>query len=106
MKSSKSLDFRNALDWGGPYIVPLEVRMDEETRVRVFATQLQDTVLGDISKFSFLPHVEIYLRLGAHLSTKFPGSKDKVTEAVLSFWMRVQTKLKLEEAADDRHYQG
>lgn len=95
------LDFRSVPDWSEISIMPLEVRMDEETRVRVFATQLQDIVLGNISRLNFLYHVEIYLRLGTRLSNKFPGSRSKITEAILFFWMRVQCKLKSEEAASN-----
>jgi len=89
------VDMRSAPDWDEIIPNPMSVHYDEPTRVRVFREQLQDTVMESVNRFNYLFHVEVYLKLGSKLRARFPDSGDRITEATLQFWQRIQTRLKI-----------
>lgn len=88
------IDTRGECDFDERLIMPLEVRLDEETRIRVFSGQLQDAVIENINKQNYMYHVGIYFKFGNRLLVRFPDSSSQIDEAIMVFWQRVQTKLK------------
>ncbi len=71
-----------------------EVKMDADTRVRVFAGQLMDTVLENVTPSNYLFHAGVYFQFGYTLRSKFPDRAPEITEATVIFWQKLQTKLK------------
>lgn len=88
------LDFRESIQWSEPMFYPIEVKTDEDTRIRVFSTQLMDDVVKNITPSNYLYHVGIYFKLGYKLVEEFPNSKNKVEDSTMILWERVQTKIK------------
>ncbi len=71
-----------------------EVKMDADTRVRVFAGQLMDTVLENVTPSNYLFHAGVYFQFGYKLMSKFPDRSKEITDATMVFWQRVQIRLK------------
>lgn len=88
------IDFREPIQWSEPMFYPVEVKTDEETRIRVFSTQLMNDVMENITPMNYLYHVGIYFRLGYRLVERFPNSKGKVEDSAVLLWERVQIKIK------------
>ncbi len=96
MKTS-NMNLREVHEWDTSNVIPLPVHFDGETRIRVFAGQLQDEFLFNISKHNFKYHICLYLKYAEKLNNKFPAQSSAINGAIISFWQRVQTKLKEEE---------
>lgn len=82
-------------------VVPYIIRVDEDTRIRVYSTQLMDTVIENITLSNYLYQVSIYHKLAANLLIRFPNRKDDIVNATMLFWEKAQTKLK--ELKNDGH---
>lgn len=74
--------------------LPSEVKTDAETRVRVYAGQLMDTVLENVTASNYLFHAGVYFKFGYRLMAKFPDREMEITDATTIFWQKVQIRLK------------
>ncbi len=93
------INIREVHEWDTSNVMPVQVHFDEETRIRVFSGQLQDEFILNISKHNFKYHISLYLQYAKKLTDKFPAQSTAINEAIISFWQKVQTKLKEEEKA-------
>lgn len=88
------IDFRTETQLDEQLWLPSEVKMDAETRVRVYAGQLMDTVLENVTASNYLFHAGVYFKFGYRLMAKFPKQEMAITDAAFTFWYRLQKKLK------------
>lgn len=88
-------DFRGVTEIDENIILPVQVKYDEDTRIRVYCTQLMDEVLYNItSKNNVLFHADIWYKLGEKLVLIYPNRSEDLFNASILFWARVQTKIK------------
>lgn len=88
------IDMREVCDMDERVYLASEVKMDADTRVRVYATQLMDTVLENVTPSNYLFHAGVYFKFGYRLMAKFPDRANDITDATMIFWQKLQTKLK------------
>ena len=88
------IDLRGVCEMDERLCLPSEVHMDADTRVRVFSTQLMDTVLENVTASNYLFHAGVYFTFGYKLMEKFPDRSTEITDATLIFWQKLQTKIK------------
>ncbi len=87
-------------DWREPseiednFVIPYIIRVDEDTRIRVYGTQLMDTVIDNITLSNYLFQVNTYHKLASDLLLKFPHREEDIIDATILFLERAQTKLK------------
>ena len=96
----ETMEHPHPLSWRGEneldetLVRPYIVRTDEETRIRVYSTQLMDTVIENITISNYLYQVSIYHKLASNLIYRFPNRRDDIVDATMLFWEKTQTKLK------------
>ncbi len=89
------MDFRNETDFSGWLWPALDVKTDEDTRIRVFCTQLMDGVVNNIqSKDDVLYHASLFYKIGGKLADRFPHRSEELVDASFTFWEKVQSKCK------------
>lgn len=89
------MDFRETTELDSNIIVPLEVRCDEDTRIRVYCGQLMDEVIENIhSKNDVLYHASLFYKIGDKLAARFPHRCEELVDASILFWGKVQAKVK------------
>lgn len=91
------LDFRECVQLDPFEYAPHQIRVDQDTRIRVYCGQFMETVLENIkSKDDILFHASLFYKYGDRLAEKFPNHADELLEASMVFWQRTQQKLKQE----------
>lgn len=89
------IDFRGETDLDERLVMPALTHCDEDTRIRVYCTQLMNEVLENIhSKNDMLFHASLFYKIGDTLADKFPHRSEELVDASLVFWGRVQTRIK------------
>lgn len=88
------LSWRGETELDEILIVPYIIRTDEETRIRVYSTQLMDTVIENITLSNYLYQATIYHKLASNLIRKFPDRNDDIINATMLFWEKAQMKIK------------
>ncbi len=89
------MDFRGETDFSGGLWPALNVKTDEDTRIRVYCTQLMEQVIQNIaSKDDVLYHASLFYKIGDKLAATFPHRSEELVDASFTFWARVQSKCK------------
>lgn len=90
------MDFRSETAGSYDDVWPtLNVKTDEDTRIRVYCTQLMDEVIQNIaSKDDVLYHASLFYKIGDKLANRFPHRSEELVDASFTFWSRVQSKCK------------
>lgn len=89
------LDWRNSTEMEGVKITPYDVKAgDENKRMNVYAGQLMNDVVENITLKNYLMQIGIFYKLGDNLLKKYPHRSDELYEASLQFWEKTQIKLK------------
>lgn len=87
-------DWREQSEMEENLVIPYIIQVDEDTRIRVYGTQLMDTVIDNITLSNYLFQASTYYKLASDLLLKFPHRKDDIIDVTMLFWERAQTKLK------------
>lgn len=89
------MDFRSETDFDGGVWPALNVKTDEDTRIRVYCTQLMDEVIQNIaSKDDVLYHASLFYKIGDKLANRFPHRSEELVDASFTFWAKVQSRCK------------
>lgn len=88
------MDFRDVCIMDEQLNLPSVIHTDADTRVRVYAGQLMDTVLENVTASNYLFHAGVYFKFGYRLIAKFPDRGREITDATVTFWQRLQMRLK------------
>lgn len=98
------MDFREVSELDEKQCLASLVHYDEETRIRVYKTQLQDTIVEHINLNNYLYQVSIYYKIGYRLLQKYPTRRRTIINATKVMWQRVQYKLKtMRKPKDAQH---
>jgi len=68
---------------------------NEEKRVRVYCSQLQDSVIEDITLTNYNRLGGWYIGQGIKLIDKFPDKEIELSRAIVTYWRRSQIKYKI-----------
>ncbi len=67
---------------------------NEEKRIRIFGTQLMDTVIENMTLENFNWNLGIFFKFGTRLVKKFPYREAELNKILITFWQRAQSKYK------------
>ncbi len=77
------------------YFSPYCIEPDnEEKRIRVFRTQLTDTVVDNTKLNNFNFNIGLFFKFGIKLISKYPHREPELNKILISFWTRMQYKYK------------
>jgi hypothetical protein len=67
---------------------------NEEKRIRVFGTQLTDTVVDNTTLGNFNWNIGIFFKFGGRLIQKYPHREAELNKIMITFWTRMQSRYK------------
>lgn len=76
-------------------ILPHDIDADnEDKRIRVYCSQLLETIIDRLNQKDYLFHASVYQKLGRNLLEKYPHRYEELFNANLILWEKVQRKIK------------